>query len=145
MAVGISVLLRLPGLLFPIIRILPMDGIRLMFTTTRMIPMTLPPTILRRNATQQSPVNRQDDPAPPYGRVDSSMRASTYVQPTRSREPPVGNESQYRSERPAVQNVIRALQCMPDARQRQIESGRYGQLTRKEWKVVRVAANLPPA
>jgi hypothetical protein len=42
-----------------------------------------------------------------------------------------------------VQNVIRALQCMPpDARHREIASGRYRGLSQKEWKLVRTAAKV---
>jgi hypothetical protein len=45
-----------------------------------------------------------------------------------------------------VQNVIRALRAMPPAaRERQIDSGRYSNLTPKELEFVRYAADLPPA
>jgi len=53
---------------------------------------------------------------------------------------------QFQSLRPEVQNVIRALRAMPPAaRERQIDSGRYGNLTPKELDIVRYAVNLPPA
>ncbi len=46
--------------------------------------------------------------------------------------------------RPAVQNVIRALRAMPPAaRERQLDSGRYSNLTPKELEIVRYAADLP--
>jgi hypothetical protein len=46
--------------------------------------------------------------------------------------------------RPEVQNVIRALRGMPPAaRERQIDSGRYSNLTPKELEIVRYAADLP--
>ena len=48
--------------------------------------------------------------------------------------------------RPEVQNVIRALRAMPPgARQQQIDSGRYDNLSPREMQVVRAAVNLPPA
>jgi len=46
--------------------------------------------------------------------------------------------------RPEVQNVIRALRAMPPAaRQQQIESGRYSNLSPQEMKLVRDAADVP--
>ncbi len=46
--------------------------------------------------------------------------------------------------RPGVQNTIRALRAMPpNARQRQIDSGRYSNLTPRELKVVKYAVGLP--
>ncbi|HVP54746.1 MAG TPA: hypothetical protein VMU45_07095, partial [Candidatus Eisenbacteria bacterium] len=48
--------------------------------------------------------------------------------------------------RPAVQNVIRALLSMPPAaRQRQIDSGRYSNLTPQELQIVRYVTGIPPA
>jgi hypothetical protein len=45
---------------------------------------------------------------------------------------------------PEVQNVIRALRAMPpDARQRQIDSGRYSNLAPKELEFAKYAADLP--
>jgi hypothetical protein len=45
--------------------------------------------------------------------------------------------------RPEVQNVVRALQAMPPyARERQIDSGRYGNLSPNEIEIVRYAAGL---
>ncbi|HEY4934257.1 MAG TPA: hypothetical protein VII23_22050 [Terriglobales bacterium] len=45
---------------------------------------------------------------------------------------------------PQVQNVIRALRAMPpDARQRQIDSGRYGNLSPQELEFAKYAADLP--
>ncbi len=46
--------------------------------------------------------------------------------------------------RPEVQNTIRALRAMPpSARQRQIDSGRYNNLSPQELKVVKYAVKLP--
>jgi hypothetical protein len=48
--------------------------------------------------------------------------------------------------RPEVQVVIRALRGMPpQARQRQVDSGRYGNLSAQELKFALYAAELPPA
>lgn len=48
--------------------------------------------------------------------------------------------------RPEVQNVIRALRAMPPAaRQRQIESGRYSNLSPQELELVKYAADIPLA
>jgi len=48
--------------------------------------------------------------------------------------------------RPAVQNVIHALRAMPPAaRVQQIESGRYGNLSPQELRIVRYAAEVPPS
>ncbi|MGB8768913.1 MAG: hypothetical protein WCC92_04820, partial [Candidatus Korobacteraceae bacterium] len=48
--------------------------------------------------------------------------------------------------RPEVHNVIRALRGMPpEARQREIDSGRYSNLTPEELKLAKYAADLPPA
>jgi len=57
---------------------------------------------------------------------------------------PAAAERQLSSMRPEVQNVVRALRAMPpEARQRQLESGRYSNLSPQEMKVVRAAADLP--
>jgi hypothetical protein len=46
--------------------------------------------------------------------------------------------------RPEVQNTIRALRAMPpNARQPQIDSGRYSNLTPRELKIVKYAVGLP--
>jgi hypothetical protein len=48
--------------------------------------------------------------------------------------------------RSEVANVIRALRAMPPgAREGQIESGRYSNLSPEEMSIVRAAVNLPPA
>jgi hypothetical protein len=48
--------------------------------------------------------------------------------------------------RPEVRNVVRALRAMPPAaRQRQLESGRYQNLSPQELKLVKYAANIPAA
>jgi hypothetical protein len=47
--------------------------------------------------------------------------------------------------RPEVQNVIRALRGMPPgAREREIDSGRYTNLSPEELRLVKYAADLPP-
>lgn len=47
--------------------------------------------------------------------------------------------------RPEVQNVIRALRAMPpEARQQQLDSGRYNNLSPQELRLVREAADLRP-
>src|SRR5271157_4305025 len=47
--------------------------------------------------------------------------------------------------RPEVQNVIRALRGMPpDARQREIDSGQYSNLSPQELKLAKYEASLPP-
>jgi len=76
-------------------------------------------------------------PAPGYATRASAGPSSSYRPTSTSRELPL---------RPEVQNVIRALRAMPPAaRQRQIDSGRYSNLTPKELDIVRYAADLPPA
>lgn len=53
---------------------------------------------------------------------------------------------QLQQTRPEVRNVVRALRAMPPAaRQRQLESGRYGNLSPQELKLVKYAANIPAA
>jgi hypothetical protein len=53
-------------------------------------------------------------------------------------------ERQLASMRPEVQNVVRALRAMPpQARQQQIDSGRYSNLSPQEIKLVRNAAGVP--
>ena len=57
---------------------------------------------------------------------------------------PASAERQLPSMRPEVQNVIRALRAMPpQARQQQIDSGRYSNLSPQEMKLVRNAAGVP--
>jgi hypothetical protein len=69
--------------------------------------------------------------------------ALSYVAPAADSPQNVGGERRFSSARPAVRNVIRALQCMPpDARYREIASGRYRGLSQKEWKLVRNAAKV---
>jgi hypothetical protein len=48
--------------------------------------------------------------------------------------------------RPQARNVMRALLAMPpEARQRQVESGRYSNFSPEEQELFRKAAQLPPA
>lgn len=57
---------------------------------------------------------------------------------------PASDQRQLSSMRPEVQNVVRALRAMPpQARERQLESGRYSNLSPQEMKVVRAAAEQP--
>jgi len=57
---------------------------------------------------------------------------------------PASAEGQLPSMRPEVQNVIRALRAMPpQARQQQIDSGQYSNLSPQEMKLVRNAAGVP--
>jgi hypothetical protein len=58
----------------------------------------------------------------------------------------IPNTWEVRSARPEVENVIRALRAMPpQAGQRQLESGRYNDLSPAELQQVRRAVGLPPA
>jgi hypothetical protein len=76
-------------------------------------------------------------PTPGYATHAGAGRSSNYRPPSTSRQLAM---------RPEVQNVIRALRGMPPAaRERQIDSGRYSNLTPKELEFVRYAADLPPA
>lgn len=57
---------------------------------------------------------------------------------------PVSAQGELPATRPEVQNVIRALRSMPPgARQRQIDSGRYSNLSPQELQLVRSAADVP--
>jgi hypothetical protein len=57
---------------------------------------------------------------------------------------PAAAEHQLPSMRPQVGNIIRALRGMPpEARQRQIDSGRYSSLSPEELKLVKYAAEMP--
>ena len=88
-------------------------------------------SVTLRNASYTSP-------APQYARAVTAT--SSNFRPTSSiarQLPPL---------RPEVQNVIRALRAMPTAaRLRQIDSGRYSNLTPQELQIVRYAANVPSA
>jgi hypothetical protein len=78
-------------------------------------------------------------PAASQGTASASPVASSY-RPARSAE------HQLPAVRSEVQNVIRALRGMPpDAREREIDSGRYGNLSPQELKFAKYAADLPPA
>ena len=84
--------------------------------------------------TLQETVSRH--PAANYGTASSPAGGVSYR--------PASAERQLPPMRPEVQNVIRALRAMPpEARQEQIDSGRYSNLTPQELKLVREAANLP--
>ena len=67
------------------------------------------------------------------GSATTNLRPAVYT--TQPQRPPL---------RPEVQNVIRALRAMPPAaRQRQLDSGRYSNLTPAELEYVRQMANIP--
>jgi hypothetical protein len=58
---------------------------------------------------------------------------------------PVTDSTQLQSMRPQVQNVVRALRGMPPAaRERALDSGRYGNLSAGDLQLVRQAAGLAP-
>ncbi len=90
-------------------------------------------------------------PVPPSNRLtlrDATYRPTTVSYVTASapasRSGSAWAERELPAMRPAVQNTIRALRAMPPyARQRQIDSGRYSDLTPREWKVVKYAVGLP--
>ena len=85
------------------------------------------------SVTMHEAVNRH--PAANYGAAAAMSRASYR---------PASAERQLPSMRPEVQNVIRALRAMPpQARQQQIDSGRYSNLSPQEMKLVRNAADVP--
>ena len=76
-------------------------------------------------------------PSPHYT-ANAASRTTTNLRPA------VYTTQQLPALRPEVQNVIRALRAMPpSARQRQLDSGRYSNLTPAEIEYVRRAANLP--
>jgi hypothetical protein len=78
--------------------------------------------------------------ASPHYSSPSASGSSATVRPA------VYTTQQVPNLRPEVQNVIRALRAMPPAaRQRQMDSGRYSNLTPAELQIVRRAANVPPA
>jgi hypothetical protein len=91
-------------------------------------------------------------PEAPAGTIRSA--AYTPTSPSHIGVAAAGTASNYRSTgatmhqlpptRPEVQNVIRALRAMPPAaRQRQIDSGRYSNLSSQELELVKYAAGLP--
>jgi hypothetical protein len=79
-----------------------------------------------------------------YTSSSSHYTANAASRTTTSLRPAVYTTQQLPALRPEVQNVIRALRAMPpSARQRQLDSGRYSNLTPAEIEYVRRAANLP--
>jgi len=74
----------------------------------------------------------------PHYTANAESRTTTNLRPA------VYTTQQLPALRPEVQNVIRALRAMPpSARQRQLDSGRYSNLTPAEIEYVRRVANLP--
>ena len=99
------------------------------------------PPALRGTPNSNSPTTNYATytPTAPGGGTDSAtITSSNYRSPHPAAQPlpPL---------RPEVQNVIRALRGMPpDARQREIDSGRYSNLSPQELNLAKYAANLPP-
>jgi len=107
----------------------------------------------------RAPAQRSNAPAAPHppGANSVTIRNASYtstapqyaraVTATSSNYRPASSTArQLPPLRPEVKNVIRALRGMPPgARERQIDSGRYSNLTPKELQIVRYAADLPPA
>jgi hypothetical protein len=103
-------------------------------------PVARPPA-LRGTPNPNSPTMNYAGytPAAPGRRTDAAtITSSNYRSPHPAAQPlpPL---------RPEVQNVIRALRGMPpNAQQREIDSGRYSNLSPQELKLAKYAANLPP-
>ena len=71
-------------------------------------------------------------------RPGAASQTATSYGPASHSIPPI------REQRPAVQNVVRALRAMPPAaRERQLASGRYNGFSPQEMKFVRYAADVP--
>lgn len=99
---------------------------------------------------QYSAPEYQTVPMPPRSNAVTVMNvsyrrgASSYS--TASYSPPKHTSPQVSEQRPAVQNVIRALRAMPPAaRERQLVSGRYNDFSPQEMRFVRSAAEIPSA
>lgn len=108
-----------------------------------------PPSAQQYSAPPQqqygAPAEQSNIPMPPHSAATSAVtiRNASY---TSSARPASSTARQLPPMRPEVQNVIRALRAMPpDARVRQLDSGRYSNLTPQEIQFVRYAADLPPA
>jgi hypothetical protein len=106
----------------------------------------------------RAPAQPSSVTTPPSATNAVTIRNASYttLAPNYRAHPVAGVSSDYRPAsstkrqlttlRPEVQNVIRALRAMPPAaRERQLDSGRYGNLTPQELQIVRYAADLPPA
>ena len=79
-----------------------------------------------------------------YSSTSARNSAATASRNSTNIRPAAYSTQQLPAVRPEVQNVIRALRAMPPAaRQRQLDSGRYSNLTPAEIEYVRRAANLP--
>jgi len=103
---------------------------------------------------RQNPPALQSAPAPNSLNIRNASYASAsphYSSPSASGSSATVRPAVYMTQlvpnlRPEVQNVIRALRAMPPAaRQRQMDSGRYNNLTPAELQIVRRAANVPSA
>jgi hypothetical protein len=93
-----------------------------------------PQTTPANTVTLNEAVSRH--PSASYGTVLAVTGGASYR--------PASAERQLPPMRPEVQNVIRALRGMPpEARQQQIDSGRYSNLSPQELKLVRDAADVP--
>lgn len=100
------------------------------------------------SAQQASAPVQQRAPAPSGPKIQYASYAATspshsYAAPGQSS---TANSVMRQPVRPEVQIVIRALRGMPPgARQRQVDSGRYSNLSEQELKFAMYAAALPPA
>jgi hypothetical protein len=94
----------------------------------------------------------------PYNNVDYSGSAGYVTNQTATPRPAAQRTvvasyqtahspmQQFAGLRPPARNVMQALLAMPpDARRRQVESGRYGSFSPEEQELFRKAAQLPPA
>jgi hypothetical protein len=106
------------------------------------------------SAQQSSPTPRLSVPNPDsvtirdaaYTPTPSSYMSHAATGDASSYRPANSRTRQLPPPRPEVQNVIRALRAMPpDARQRQIDSGRYGNLSPQELEFAKYASDLPSA
>lgn len=87
-------------------------------------------------------------PMPPIANgvtlMNASYRPGTSQLTAASYRPPSHSSLQISEQRPAVQNVVRALRAMPPAaRERQLASGRYSDFSPQELKFVRYAVDVP--
>ena len=135
----ILIILRLPArILFPTTAAatVPRKILdRTVTTTPRAKPSSLPAPENFRNAASVINVAASTRTAPTY-KTDADSGAALYrLAFTMQELPPVRKE---------VQNVILALRAMPpDARQRQIDSGRYSIFSPEEIDLLRSSSHLP--
>jgi hypothetical protein len=99
------------------------------------------------SAQQSSASVQQQVPAPSAPRMQYASYAATPNHAyAAAGQPNAARFAVQQPVRPEVQVVIRALRGMPpEARQRQVDSGRYGNLSAQELEFAMYAAELPPA